>query len=232
MTGEVKNSLFLVLLAVQDFSTSEHIFFQKAPLFNLSCTCIWENNCPTGIHTSTVPWRSLEHHHDNCKVGRSYSTCTSTVLSDDQSCQELSHVLSSEKHIVHEKIFPPRGKGRCSICCCTISARCPWRSRKTPELINAPPMRVKSLSTLRRLLQSFREGVTTMCKPGKGSNIWREALAAARQKLPGSLGWYLMTNRHWRIKPMDSCRKSLHTISTTSTSHHFSKFISPAQAHY
>lgn len=39
MTGEVKNSLFLVLLAVQDFSTSEHIFFQKAPLFNLSCTC-------------------------------------------------------------------------------------------------------------------------------------------------------------------------------------------------
>lgn len=39
MTEEVKNSLFLVLLAVQDFSTPEHIFFQKASLFNLCCTC-------------------------------------------------------------------------------------------------------------------------------------------------------------------------------------------------
>lgn len=44
------------------------------------------------MHISTTLWRSLEHHHDNCKVGRSCSTCTSTVLSHDQS---WSGILSS-----------------------------------------------------------------------------------------------------------------------------------------
>lgn len=90
-----------------------------------------------------------------------------------------------------------------------ISARCPWRSRKIPEHINAPSRVLPHWGG--SFCSPWRECVKTMYKPGKVSNIWKEAPEAARQKLPSFQGWCLMT----RIKSYGFLQEKSSHHSTT-----------------
>lgn len=58
MTEEIKNNLFIVLLAVQDFSTSEHVFSRKH-LYLTYAVLVHEKIIATQASTSQLYYKDL-----------------------------------------------------------------------------------------------------------------------------------------------------------------------------
>lgn len=97
MTEGVKNRLFLVLLAGQDFSTSEHIFSRKH-LYLTYAVVVHEKIIPTQISTSQL------HYGDLWSTTMITAKWVEAVPLAQALCylmtrvgQEFSHLLSPEK---------------------------------------------------------------------------------------------------------------------------------------